>query len=1450
VIAGLDPREERPNGNLDVWAIYPSAEGVTSPVLSPQQRRLAAMPVRDIRPSPQLVAYIAGDIDTARLQAATENVFRRHAALRQRLLTCDGRPLVWTSAGIRRHASDASAAVARLRQRRGFYQLILQPHAGSVDSTGLVRALEAVSAAFRRDDASADTQEAQPAPQVIARYFNELLQDGEAAAGRKYWQRSSPDLYVTPVLARAVGIRTAGPDDPAILAVPAGDAIISGLARTADAVGVPVRAVILSAWRLLLGRIAPAETGFLGVFQPGPADDLPDTLGLLGRYVPVPVQFGCGGTVAEAVESCGADLDEAACWTDFFAWPDAHISSCGYSFGYRHVDAPNGVFSGTAIAAVESVAAPVDRCVVELQSLQAGSDLRLALSYRTPALNDSMAERLAGWLAAVLAHLPEFLNSVPGDAVTAALRPDAHVSPMAGKARRIPGQTLVVAFEAQARRTPDAVAARDDAAQLTYKELAAATESLNTLLADMGAPAGVPVAVCMQRRVPLLVAMLAVMRQGAYFVPLDPSHPPGRLAQILQDAAPHLLITDAATTGLFPTTGNRPVLRLNGLPDPATASNAPPPAHGSGDRTAYMIYTSGSTGQPKGIRISHTSLLNYLWWARAEYRVADGSGTLVHSSIAVDMTMTSLFAPLLTGQAVWLLPSDEPQSLAEALTSARALSPLKMTPGGLAMLTRLLPASHIARATRHLVIGGEQLTAAAMAGLNDGAEGLRITNEYGPAETTVGSCAFTFTYGADIPDPVPIGQPIWNTTIQLRAAAGMPCLPGTAGEIMIGGAGVARGYHQRPDETAARFLPAAADGAAALYRTGDIGRRRDDGALEMLGRTDQQVKIHGYRVEPAEVEAALTRDARVATAAVVPVTAGHSGTTFLSAFIVPAAAADDLLGTVRDIAEAQLPFFARPDRVEIVERLPLSRSGKVDRQQLVERSGQPVAHSEADRAGGDSLDALTEIWCRVLGRPVVTADDNFFASGADSIRALQLVAEARQAGLLLTVQDVLHHRTLRRIAAAARERQPVPPTDQISYTGPVPLTRSQSAALAAALREPQRWTLRWIFDAAGLIDHPRLTVALEAVHRMHPALQCRFAHANDRWTAWIDVPGPVTPRLADLSDIPAEDHDAAIRRSLAECEAQLKLDSQTSCLYVFRLGRGRPDRLAWVVHHLVCDVVSLHILTRDLWSAYDNAASEGVAAAGATDAYLDWVGSSASQPPVRFAALPLRSSTRTLATSLGGDSAQSLKRLAARGPRWGVAALVASLMRALAAVCPGLPSAVCVEEHGRDRTSMDVSTAVGWLTAFRAISADGSLPQPGHWLAGDVHRQLATPAQDDIGDLPAVALNYLGDLPAGCRLDVPAAAEPGSEAVALPLLFGLEVVCWTAGNHLELLWRHALTWLPAHDVARLADAFAREAPALLHDLAATDPGEITAPLAGTGLSDADMARILNTFGTT
>jgi amino acid adenylation domain-containing protein len=589
-------------------------------------------------------------------------------------------------------------------------------------------------------------------------------------------------------------------------------------------------------------------------------------------------------------------------------------------------------------------------------------------------------------------------------------------------------------FEAQARRTPHAVALVSNQGEVTYEELNRRANQLAHYLRTLGVRPDEKVAICVKRGLQMMTGLLAILKAGGSYVPLDPAYPPERLGYVLKDSAPVALLTQSHLEGLFLAMRHSLlVIDLDAATPPWSeqpdtnllrADVGLDPRH-----LAYVIYTSGSTGLPKGVMIEHRNLSNYLRWSGQAYYQQDGAGSPAIHSIGFDGLVTTLYGPLIAGQTLFLpAPGEEMNEVASRPSSGAApYTLMKVTPSHLQLLNRLIPPDATTTPAQTLMIGGEALVPADIFFWKKRFPSVRLVNHFGPTEITVGCCTFEISDVAVDERSIPIGKPLANTLIYILDAFQRPAPVGVPGELYVAGAGTARGYVGRPELTAERFVPNpfAQQAGARMYRTGDLGRWLADGNIEFLGRSDAQVKIRGFRIELGEIEARLLECAGVRQA-VVMVREDTPEEKRLVAYYVmdeesAGAGAQPEMGAMRRHLSGCLPEYMVPAAYVRLQRLPLTPHGKLDRNALPQPQSSAYAVREYEEPQGEMESRVAGIWAEVLSIERVGRHDNFFELGGHSLLAMRLVERLRQQKFHLDVHTIFTNPILSGMAARVME---------------------------------------------------------------------------------------------------------------------------------------------------------------------------------------------------------------------------------------------------------------------------------------------------------------------------------------------------------------------------------------------------------------------------------------------
>ncbi|WP_110495011.1 non-ribosomal peptide synthetase [Amycolatopsis antarctica] len=951
-----------------------------------------------------------------------------------------------------------------------------------------------------------------------------------------------------------------------------------------------------------------------------------------------------------------------------------------------------------------------------------------------------------------------------------------------------PSPSPARAFAEQAARTPGAIAVADARTELTYRELDAAAARLATLLADRGAGPETVVALALPRSVRMVVAVLAVHRAGAAYLPVDPAHPWSRTAQVLAEAGPVLILGEG---GYQSPLDGLPCLALD---DPGTAlalregpGMAPTPVPGTA--AAYVIYTSGSTGRPKGVVVPGAALTGLADWARSEFGTDGLARVPASTPLGFDVSVFEMFAPLLCGGRIDI--AEDVLALAEDRFRGQRFSLVSGVPSAMA---GVLDGGLAEIDAGTVVLAGEALSAEFADAVRTALPSARLHNIYGPTEATVYATAWDVNAEHD-GGRILIGAPIRGSRAYVLDSHLNPLPPGVAGELYLSGR-LARGYLGRPGLTAERFVadPFGEPGGR-LYRTGDLARWTADGRVDYLGRADHQVKVRGFRIELGEIEHVLTRHEAV-RAAVVVARADERGGDRLVAYLHSEDGATErdpamLERAVLEHCGTALPDYMVPAAVVVLDEFPLTASGKLDRAALPDPGGTPAVSGAAEApAATGTARLLAEVFAEVLGVAEVGPRQNFFEAGGDSISSLRVVSRARAAGVALGVRDVMELGTPEGLAARAEALGVNVSTVDPAGDGAGPAEFPPTAIMRwlAERGGPSDRFVQWsvLHTPAGL-DSAMLDDLLAAVLRAHPMLAATLTADG---TLRPGTGAPVTARRVEVADLPAERVAALQERERQRAVDELDATSGVLLRAVwFDAGAGAAGRLLLVAGHLAVDGVSWRIIRDDLADAWArHRAGQKPEVTPEPVSFARWAVDAATPPPDREAEL---AGWRTL---LAGD----FRRIGSRPvdperDRVGEAHVIetvlpAALTATLLSVTPaaahatvqdvllaglatavhrrggdGPPVLVAVEGHGREepREGVDLSRTVGWFTSRYPVRiADAGTPDetlaltketlrtlPGGPLAGHGYgrlRHLDPAAAAELPAVPEIGFNYLG----------------------------------------------------------------------------------------------------------
>ncbi|MFC9233490.1 amino acid adenylation domain-containing protein [Streptomyces decoyicus] len=809
------------------------------------------------------------------------------------------------------------------------------------------------------------------------------------------------------------------------------------------------------------------------------------------------------------------------------------------------------------------------------------SGMRGSVEFATDLFDRQTAESIAAWLERLLRNAVEDASRPIGELdVLTAQEHELLLNGWNDTARDVSDATLAELFEAQVARTPDAAALEHDGTQLTYSELNARANQLAHHLISRNVGPEQIVALALPRTIDVVVAILAVAKTGAAYLPVDPDYPADRIAYLFSDARPTLLITDKTTATGLPETGvptlTTDQLRTAGLPvtDPTNADRL---GEAKTSHPVFVIYTSGSTGRPKGVVVEHRSLNLYLRWAHAAYPAMSGR-TLVHSPVSFDLTVTGLLGPLTLGGCAHLVELDE--GTAPDLDQAPTF--VKATPSHLTLLKNLPP--HISP-TEQLVLGGEALLGEALDEWRRDHPDTTVINEYGPTETTVGCTQYRIEPGQPAPTgTITIGHPIWNTQIHILDAHLQPVPPNVTGELYIAGNLLARGYLHRPDLTATRFTanPHGAPGTR-MYRTGDLARRRPDGQLEFAGRIDTQVKVRGYRIELGEIEATLTHHPHVRQAAVI-VREDQPGDQRIVAYVIPTDDHSPTATELRDHAAQSLPDYMVPAAVVTLDVLPLTPNGKLDHKALPAPQFSAAATTRGPRNTHEEL--LCHAFAQTLGVEHIGIDDNFFDLGGHSLLATRLTSRIRTTlNTELTVRDLFEAPTVATLATRLHHttgaRTPLTPRPRPDH---IPLSPAQHRLwFLHQLEGPSAtYNVPMVLRLTGGLDTAALRDAIHDLTDRHETLRTVFPEYDGTPYQHV-LHGDDARPVIDIVPVNEDDLDTAVSQAVTHT-FDLTNDVPLRA-WVFTTGADRHTLLI-LAHHIASDGWSMGPLAQDLATAY------------------------------------------------------------------------------------------------------------------------------------------------------------------------------------------------------------------------------------------------------------------------
>ncbi|WLD65820.1 non-ribosomal peptide synthetase [Pseudomonas sp. OVF7] len=1100
--------------------------------------------------------------------------------------------------------------------------------------------------------------------------------------------------------------------------------------------------------------------------------------------------------------------------------------------------------------------------------------LGCCLTYSTDLFDEPriarMAEHWRNLLQALIASPEQRLSELPLLSATEQRALQDSLGVEAGEHRL--DQCIHTLFSQQAKARGDAPALTFAGVTLSYRELDARANRLAWMLRERGVGPQVRVGLALPRSLEMVIGLLAILKAGGAYVPLDPEYPLDRLHYMIEDSGIGLLLSDAA---MFEALGELPATVAcwcleDDLP---VLENYPAdelPFISLAQHQAYLIYTSGSTGKPKGVVVSHGEIAMHCQAVIERFGMRPDDCELHFYSINFDAATERLLVPLLCGARVVLRAQG--QWDAEeicALIRTHRINILGFTPSYGSQLAQWLATQQQTLPVRMCITGGEALTGEHLQRIRAAFQPQVFFNAYGPTETVVMPLASLapeqLEEGAG---SVPIGSIIGDRVAYILDADLALVPQGATGELYVGGAGLAQGYHQRPGMTAERFVadPFARDGGR-LYRTGDLVRQRADGLVEYLGRIDHQVKIRGFRIELGEIETRLLEHHAVREAVVLALDS-PSGKQ-LVAYLVSDAEHGALRDALKAHLKAQLPDYMVPAHLIVLDSMPLTANGKLDRRALPQPD--PEANRQQYVAPRNALEStLAAIWCAVLNVPQVGLDDNFFELGGDSILSIQVVSRARQAGIHFSPRDLFQHQTVQTLAAVATLVEQVT-AEQGVLTGSSGLTPIQQWFFDTPIPERQHWNQALVLKPLQLLEPHRLEQALLAVLEHHDALRLSFSQRDAQWHAeHLAVPQGGVLMQAHVHDM------AQCTALFTETQRSLDLAHGPLLRALLVDGPQGQQRLLIAIHHLVVDGVSWRVLLEDLQNVYRQL-SEGqsVSLPAKTSALRDWAarlqayahseslreeltvwqaqlaGPAVALPVTRPLGALRNRDADTVSVRLDAEHTRQLLQQAPSAYRTQVNDLLLTALARVVCRWSGHDSALIqLEGHGRETLfdDIDLTRSVGWFTSayplrLTPLAEQGAsikaikeqlrgIPHKG--LGYGVLRYLADDlCKQTLAGLPSagITFNYLGQFDQSFGAD--ALFHPLDESAGLahdpdaPLPNELSIDSQVYGGELVLRWTFSRERFDRQTLQALADAYLAELRSLIAHCLRDDVGGFT-----------------------
>jgi len=1053
-------------------------------------------------------------------------------------------------------------------------------------------------------------------------------------------------------------------------------------------------------------------------------------------------------------------------------------------------------------------------------------------------------------------------------------------------------KTLPQLFQEQVLKNPRSIALEYENQTLTYQELDVVTDKLALKLQHAGVLPDAIVGILCERSIEAIVAILGILKAGGAYLPIDPEYPLERKNYIIHNSGIEILILEKileqTETALLE---NNPALHKIIIDYPTLAAETlsgsfHKPALNE-ENLAYVIYTSGTTGNPKGTLLRHRNAVNYITWGSRVYVAGQTVSFPLFTSLSFDLTVTSIFIPLLTGNRIVIYRESEEGLLIERVVRENKVDIIKLTPSHLKIVSQLKCATS---RIKSFILGGEELKTDTAREITQHFNGkINIYNEYGPTETAVGCMIHAYDIHRDTGVAVPIGKPADNVQIYILDKHKRPVPLGITGEIYIAGQGVARGYLKNDPLTAEKFVDNPFVSEQKMYKSGDLGRWNLDKILEFYGRCDEQVKIRGYRIEPGEIEKQLLKIPGVKDA-VILVKKGLQAE--LCAYLVMQDQNGPELevSLLRESLARELPVYMLPASFVQVDSIPLTRNGKVDFKKLETMGKKLAAAQEYIAPRNDMETMLASIWAAVLNTERVGITDNFFELGGDSIKAVQIAARLNDAGKTVNVKDILSHQTIANVCANVDFDSHIRKFEQATISGDKGVTPIEGWFLAQKFSNPHYFDQSVLLDFNVTVDVPSLEKAFSELLIRHDGLRLNYnPQKNLFYFNNLILEHPFKIDIVNLTAVPALELTQQIEQHAYDYKGRFDINQGLLMRVVLFNVPGEKCKLLIILHHLVSDGLTWRILLDDLYNLYKSfSRGEEPAPAQKTASLLDWYdalvlyrdsGKLDKEKEYWFEAetsnfrLPYLAPGDSVDWSIANrgvvkvelapeDTAYLLKG-AHESYKTDVQILVtAALVRSLRQWTGKQTVTIEMENHGRHIEDLDTSKTTGWFTAIYPLFVKREDAQigdeiktvkeairnvPTHGIGYGIMKYMKGEAEQTAPKRAEIRFNYLGQFDREVENDLfsYSLTSTGSDvALENHMTAVVEINAMVMGDVLKADLHYAKGVLSEAEVIRFADSYIENLRAILDHIRQEDNVHFTPSDFDTvDLSEDDLAAL-------